>query len=295
MRARHTARHPTGARFGYGPSCIRAFIACATLGIVTPAAAEPPPPELRYDLALDLSVTAVAGGAWIGSELLQAQIAPSSCRWCDVDGLDSAVRDAARWSNTSAADTASGVTGFVVAPLFAFGADALAAVHDGRGSRVGVDALTIAEATVLAMDVNQAVKLAVARERPFVHALSAAAKASTSQPSENNLSFFSGHTTEAFALATAAGTVATLRGYTWAPLVWAVGMPVAAATGYLRIAADKHYLTDVLTGAIVGGAFGFGVPFLFHRPVTASGSGTPALTLQSVWAGGTQLSVAGVW
>jgi membrane-associated phospholipid phosphatase len=36
---------------------------------------------------------------------------------------------------------------------------------------------------------------------------------------------------------------------------------------HLRIAADAHWLTDVLTGAVVGSAFGVGVPVLEKRLV----------------------------
>jgi membrane-associated phospholipid phosphatase len=68
----------------------------------------------------------------------------------------------------------------------------------------------------------------------------------------------------AFALATASGTVATMRGYRWAPVVWSVGGVVAAVTGYLRIAADKHWLSDVVVGAVVGAGVGFALPYLFH-------------------------------
>ncbi len=42
-------------------------------------------------------------------------------------------------------------------------------------------------------------------------------------------------------------------------------MPVASLTAYFRVAADKHYLTDVLAGAGVGSAIGFGLPYLAHR------------------------------
>jgi membrane-associated phospholipid phosphatase len=34
----------------------------------------------------------------------------------------------------------------------------------------------------------------------------------------------------------------------------------------LRIAADKHWLTDVATGMTVGAAAGIVVPYVFHRP-----------------------------
>jgi membrane-associated phospholipid phosphatase len=59
--------------------------------------------------------------------------------------------------------------------------------------------------------------------------------------------------------------VATLRGYRAAPAIWAVGAAAALTVGYLRIAADRHYFTDVLTGAAIGTAMGVGVPFLFNR------------------------------
>ena len=39
-------------------------------------------------------------------------------------------------------------------------------------------------------------------------------------------------------------------------------MTLAAGVGYLRIASDTHYLTDVLAGAAVGTAFGVLVPSL---------------------------------
>ena len=38
------------------------------------------------------------------------------------------------------------------------------------------------------------------------------------------------------------------------------GDGVAAATAYLRIAADRHYASDVTAGAIVGSAIGGAVP-----------------------------------
>ena len=56
-----------------------------------------------------------------------------------------------------------------------------------------------------------------------------------------------------------------MHGYGHRKPVWVGGLFLAVATGYFRIAGDKHYLTDVLTGAAVGTAMGLGVPLLFHR------------------------------
>ena len=81
---------------------------------------------------------------------------------------------------------------------------------------------------------------------------------------DSRLSFWSGHASIAFSAAAAGGSVAQRRGYAGWPWVYAVGFGAAATTGYLRIAADQHWLTDVLAGAVVGTAVGFAVPWL-HR------------------------------
>ncbi len=248
----------------------------------TLAVADPPARELRHDVAVDAVVTGTIGAAWIASELLKSTIAPRSCRACDrgADGLDAlnpidrSVRAALRWERTGAADAASYVTGFALSPIVAYGGVGFAAAHDGHAAHAGVDALLVTEAVVVAAGVNQLVKLVVARERPFVHALSPAQKRATSQPSDNDLSFFSGHTTLAFSLAAASGTVASMRGYRLAPLLWASGLGLGVVTGELRLAADRHYFTDVITGAVVGAAIGVLIPLLAHPPVPP-GAGDP--------------------
>ena len=53
-----------------------------------------------------------------------------------------------------------------------------------------------------------------------------------------------------------------------------IGFTAAAATGYFRMAADKHWLTDVLTGAATGTAVGLLVPWLHRRE-----DGPPRVTL----------------
>jgi membrane-associated phospholipid phosphatase len=158
------------------------------------------------------------------------------------------------------------------------------------------DALVIVQAAILAGDVNQLVKFAFRRERPFVHALpDASARANTADPADNNLSFFSGHTTLAFTLATAVGTVATMRGYKFAPFTWPILLPIAAFTGYLRIAADKHYATDVLTGAVVGSAMGLAIPWVFHRPESAPVDSSRAAFAVTPSARGTTITASFVW
>ena len=84
-----------------------------------------------------------------------------------------------------------------------------------------------------------------------------------------------GNTGNLNAIAAAGGTIATMRGYRLAPLVWGVGMSMAVSVGYLRIAADKHYFSDVMTGAVVGSIIGVGIPLIFHSASSSSSASNP--------------------
>ncbi len=244
--------------------------------------------DLRHDPGVDATVTILGAAVFVGSEVAIRTTDPLPCRWCDRDAgghdtlnaVDKAVRRL-RWSTPQAADVISDVTAFVVTPLVAGGTDVIAARYDGRPSGAGTDLLVVAEAGVLAADANELTKLLVLRERPYIHALSAADRSERTPEADDNLSFDSGHTAESVSLAVAAGTVASMRGYRLAPLVWATALPPALVTGYLRIGADRHYFTDVLAGAISGAVAGLLVPYLFHPPVTppsAQGGSAAAAT-----------------
>jgi membrane-associated phospholipid phosphatase len=229
-------------------SIILATWACLASGVIE-IRAEAQVRELRWNAPVDVAVTVAGAGAWLAATFASS---PSACRWCDENDVDGAARKVMKWSHPRSADVASDATGFLVAPLV-LTADTLAASKEGAARGIPLDALLVTEATVLAVDVCLLTKFLVLRRRPN---------------GSDNLSFFSGHTTTAFALASASGTVATLRGYRSAALTWVVGGTAAALTGYLRIAADAHWLTDVILGAIVGAGVGFAVPYAFHRSVS---------------------------
>lgn len=246
----------------------RAALLAAVLA-VAPAARAAEREPLRYDLRVDVPVTATAGTLWIVSELLKAELAPASCRVCGTNRLDEAARDALLWDDAATARHASDAVAFGLIPAAA-AANALLAAG---GERDGwVDLLVVVQAATIAADLNQLAKFAVGRERPFVHFGNYPADPARADDPDDDLSFFSGHTTLAFALAAASGTVSSMRGDRSAPWVWGAGVTLAATVGYLRIAGDMHYLTDVLTGAAVGTAVGVGVPWLLHRPRGGSGS-----------------------
>ncbi|APR77388.1 phosphoesterase PA-phosphatase related protein [Minicystis rosea] len=273
MRARATA--------------IAAALALAVGTETTAARAEPPQAQMRFDPDLDVTVSIFAGSAWLVTEIDKRNFAPDACRICDrkLDGLDASARKALLWKSPETAASLSNITVFGVAPMSALGLSALAAWHDHRQQNIPADALLIVQASLLAMDLNQLTKYVTGRARPYVRFGNRAVLDGEPDPYDANLSFFSGHTTAAFALAASSGTVATLRHYRWAPWVWAQGLAIGLVSGYLRIAADRHYLTDVLTGAVMGAAVGFAVPFL-HRPgrsFTIGPVAGPGLGIVGTW------------
>ncbi|HEV8549343.1 MAG TPA: phosphatase PAP2 family protein, partial [Polyangiaceae bacterium] len=96
------------------------------------------------------------------------------------------------------------------------------------------------------------------------------------KPAQLNSSFMSGHTTIAF---TGAGLICAHHQHLplyggGAPDLLACIAALGAATtaGAMRVAADKHYATDVLLGMGVGLFAGYGLPNLLHY---GAGNGQP--------------------
>jgi membrane-associated phospholipid phosphatase len=245
------------------------------------------PVTVERGAATAVGLSFVSTATWLSLVISQPEHAPRQCRVCASNALDEAASAAARWRRPKLADTLSNV-GLALTPAWALGA--LAAAGSGRGDRraMGFDTLLVVEATSVAMALNQLVKFEVARERPDIHHGRARGGV------EDNVSFFSGHTTWGFASAVSAGTVASLRGYRAAPAVWAGGLAFAATTGYLRMGADRHWLTDVLTGAVVGTVVGAVLPRL-HLAAEGAPVGAVAKGITTQGAAPAWITVGGVF
>ncbi len=84
------------------------------------------------------------------------------------------------------------------------------------------------------------------------------------QQAETRKSFFSGHAAVAFASSIFAATVYDdyFPGSKWSKYIWAGAITSSAAVAYLRVAAGKHFLSDVIAGAAAGSLVGYLIPYI---------------------------------
>ncbi|HNW81707.1 MAG TPA: phosphatase PAP2 family protein [bacterium] len=119
-----------------------------------------------------------------------------------------------------------------------------------------------AESLILLNGITETFKVTVQRKRPYAYNESLSYKKRTS--GDYNLSFLSGHTANVFNSAVFLSTVFTFAnpGSKWVPVVWTASLSVASTVAVLRVAAGKHYPTDVIAGAVLGSVTGLLIPLL---------------------------------
>jgi membrane-associated phospholipid phosphatase len=247
------------------------------LVVLVPAAAFPQTPGgLDYRPSLDVPLTVAGATGALLPQLFTDKEATWTCRWCDRDdqgrdtlnGLDAAVRRHWCWTNREKADVWSDAT-LTLSVVGSVGT--FVAVRGGFEDGFGEEALLLVEAAALSQGLNQGIKFLFRRQRPWAHAQDPPGDEEM-RSRDSVLSFASGHAATAFTLAVTSGSLASLRGDEGKEWVWATGLTFATATAYLRVAADRHYLTDVLAGAAVGAAVGWTVPRLVDRRPKAPAS-----------------------
>jgi len=249
---------------------MRTLALALMVAVASPSRGAEPPVPLQYNLVIDASITGAMALTSVLLAVHQPPLPPDRCRWCTPPAVDVAVRNALVWEDSArTADVLSTVLDAVV-PASAVTYLLLSANGRGDVNAGLVDTLLVTEAAAAALLVNQVVKLLVGRQRPYAYFGNDAGYSR----SEDNLSFYSGHTSFAFSVVAATVTIASMRGYAGTGIVAGVGFTLGAFISYLRIAADQHYLTDNLVGALVGGLVGFAVPRIFHSPSPAPQQGS---------------------
>ena len=233
----------------------------AAAAVTLPASDAAADPKTR-ERAIRVGAIGAAVLLYTASETVAKDaISPDHCRWCSSNALDAHARSFVVWDDTDQARRLSNLIGYVGSPI-ATTALYLVVSWDAphRWAAFGDDLTAMFEAVWATQIVTQLVKITAARERPYAHYRPQDPMPITSQ--EDNLSFISGHSSLTFSIAVGTSLIAQRRGYRLAPVIWASSLAIAATTAYLRMAADRHYLTDVLAGASSGALGGALIPRL---------------------------------
>lgn len=133
---------------------------------------------------------------------------------------------------------------------------------DADACDFGAFTLMFAEAVALQNALNQIVRSSQLWPRPYVYAKSGkGAEKAKEARGEAYGSFYSGHASAAFTVATFTGEWFSeiYPNSNYKALVWASSYALAAGVGILRVVAGKHYPSDVIFGALMGAGVSFGV------------------------------------
>jgi len=256
--------------------CAAALLAC----LWSDAAAAEQGPAYALRLELDLPVLALASAA-AAIPLFRAETAPPWCApKCDpthINALDRPTAGVYRigWSRVS--DVAVGALVLT---------DVVAMFLDEGPVNALNDAVVVAQTILSAQSFAAWTSAAVRRPRPYAYGEDA--PLDERQNPYAALSFFSGHTTTAFAAAVALHrTLARRHPESIVPNVVLVStLAVAGLVAAGRVASGNHFPSDVLVGAVVGSSTGVLVPAL-HGPGMAlapfGGSDAAGLGLRGVW------------
>lgn len=190
-----------------------------------------------------------------------------------INGFDryATRRSSDAWARATDVLVYSSIAGALAMGGFAGGSD-------WRGATMAFEALGLTYLT------TSLVKVRAGRTRPLAYndGLPAEDRRRIVEDGDVRASFFSGHSSMAFAAAVFASSYYQTRypdNDAEARLLWIGSLTAASATAFGRVQAGKHFPTDVLVGAIVGAAIGWVIPRIHEQEVSgpaARGAGQPA-------------------
>jgi membrane-associated phospholipid phosphatase len=239
----------------------------ASASVADPAAASAPapaidltpkkPPPLQVynvNLAIDAPIIVVSATVGLLRPYMASQLVRKRCP-CDPSGLNALDRSSVGYHSRGAA-LASDITVVVVQA----GTPLLELLDLGLSRALLEDLTVLTETVMVEVVLHQAANFGLQRPRPSTYAGDPASV----NASEGYLSFYAGHVGATFAMLSAASYTLRLR-YGEQVWPWVVTGLVGTSVAIERVAAGKHFPTDVGVGALVGLAAGIGVPWLHAR------------------------------
>jgi membrane-associated phospholipid phosphatase len=199
----------------------------------------------------DYAQTAVSGTG-LGYSLLFID-SPPQPKWKGGIAWDDELRDALKYETKENREIANSFSDYFMGTSLA-APTILALFTEDRWER----GLVVANAILTQAFLNNVMKKGIARERPFVRGCKKDKIYGDCRSATQNESFYSGHSALS---STGAGILCAQEFDGWC----LIGATVSLTTGYLRIAADKHYFSDVLTGFAMGALVGYILPKIEHN------------------------------
>ena len=223
--------------------------------------------DFRVNVYADLPVIAVSGALWAVPSAMDASNSLDMCApTCDPQDVNSWDRRVIP-NHSSGAKRASDVL-VVSLPLQALWLVIGDGLHLGAEDAVA-DTLILTEVLAVSNALNQLVKSAVERPRPYMYREDDGSGLRKDN-ADDYRSFYSMHTNTVFAVLTGTAVIFSLRypshPFKW--FLWTAALAGGATVAALRVLAGKHFFTDVITGAVTGIASGIAIPasHLRRRP-----------------------------
>lgn len=243
---------PTEPRVSRAHAGFVAFVLCSSALLTAPhALAEAAPATYRSGAYYAAHGTQIA--ALLTSSALLASTTASLGPGADPTWFPGDLSLRAH-RNATAATISDGLLVTTLAVPVAFTLD------DSSSARFVNTELVYLETLSVNLWLNSVVKVLAHRPRPYSYG----ARREGDSRADLNISFYSGHSSSAFAAATSGAYLFSESAHDQGSrvMLWTLEFMLAGATANLRTRAGKHYYSDVAVGALVGTGIGVAVPLL---------------------------------
>ena len=216
-------------------------------------------PVYKTDTAGDLALSGGGIALFSLGHYLEHRITPLSKTEIDrlsLDDVNPFDRIATRrWSPRASRLSDWLLAGSIAAPLSLYGSESVRR-EAGRFSLMYLQTLVVNNGF------TRIIKGLFGRTRPYVYHPGVPVEEKITR--EARLSFYSGHTSSAFSMLVFGAKVYDdfHPDSDWKPYIWGGSLGVASLVGILRVAAGRHFPSDVLVGALAGSLIGYGIPAL---------------------------------
>lgn len=227
---------------------------------IVPSYAQESPYQLTKKL--DWTLTGIGVGLYAGGFFVKDAVDVPTLEMInqlDVNNLPSFEQFATKnWSTASNDLSDVFLIGSIVLPLSTL-------VDKNIRKDVVTLGVIFSEAALISISLADLSKGLSKRYRPFVYNPNAPLDEKLKQSAR--FSFFSGHTSESAMVSFLTAKVLSdyYPGAKWLPYTWTLAAIYPAVTGYLRIKAGKHFVTDVVAGYAAGALIGYLVPHLHKK------------------------------